>query len=118
MAEEMLTLPKFEEASEIVKKVKWYDNYRDYLVYDKYFKKVLAKAQKTDKTFGDFYNEWIKFRYKIDEALATWKITSEYKLRKLYTIQTNINEMIDNLCGKIEWCGLWQDDAKKLKDIK
>ncbi len=105
-------------SADIVKKVKWYDNYKDYLTYDKYFKKVLAKAQKTDKTFGEFYNEWIKFRYKIDEALATWKITNEYKLRKLYTIQTNIDEMINGLCDKIWWCGIGQDDAKKLKDIK
>lgn len=105
-------------SAKIVKKVKWYDNYRDYLVYDKYFKKVLTKAQKTDTTFWEFYNEWIKFRYKIDDTLASWKVTSEYKLRKLYTIQTNINEMIDGLCWKIGWCGLWQDDAKKMKDIK
>ncbi len=105
-------------SAEIVSKVKWYDNYKDYLTYNKYFKKVLTKAQKTDKTFGEFYNEWIKFRYKIDEVLASWKVTSEYKLRKLYTIQTTINEMIDGLCGKIGWCGIGQDDAKKLKDIK
>lgn len=107
-----------EISAEVVKKIKWYDNYRDYLVYDKYFKKVLTKAQKNDKTFWEFYNEWIKFRYKIDDVLASGKITTEYKLRKLYTIQTNINEMIDGLCSKIGWCGLWQDDAKKLKDIK
>ncbi len=105
-------------SAEIVKKVKWYDNYREYLLYDKYFKKVLVKSQKTDKTFWEFYSEWIKFRYKIDEVLASGKITNENKLRKLYTVQTTINEMINGLCDKIWGCGLWQDDAKKLKDIK
>ena len=105
-------------SEEIIKKVKSEENKKNYEKYSKVFTLVLNKAKKDNQTFWEFYNFWMKFRYKIDDYIATGKVKNEKKLELLYTVQTTLNETINWLCDKIWWCGLGQDDAIKLKNIK
>lgn len=107
-----------EVTAEIIAKVKWEENSKNYSKYTKVFKLILTKAKKDNQNFGDFYNYWIKFRYKIDDYLATSKVTDETKLETFYTIQTVINDTVNWLCDKIWGCWIGQDNSKLLKDIQ